>query len=400
MRKVLIADDSLDSRRILSFLVRKTGCSPLEASDGQEALQLARRELPDLVLLDVKMPCMDGYQVCAALKSDPLLKDIPVMLISAHVAPADKIKGLNLGAADYVTIPFDFDEVQARIRTQIRLRQLNRSLVLLNRELTQKQLRLEEDLRAAADIQRALLPRGRHDFPGVEVAWRFVPCGSVGGDIFNVQMLDDEHLAAYMLDVTGHGVPPAMVTVSVAQMLSPGSGLVVDPRRATAQPVAPPRDVLDLLDREYPFGRSGRFFTISYLVLDTRTGLLRYSSAGHPPPLLLRAGGALETLSEGGPPIGLQLDPSVTYEEGCVHLERGDKLLLYTDGVVDRMDPQGEPFGLSRLRALLAERGRSLDTICDQILGALSTHGHGAPQDDDISFLALQYQEASSQEST
>lgn len=388
--KVLIADDSMTSRSVLSLLVQRAGHIPVEAGDGQEALLLARREVPDLVLLDVSMPHMDGYQVCAEIAADPSLCDVPVVLVSGRGASSDKIRGLDLGAADYVTKPFNLDEVQARIGIQLRLRQLSQSLAHLNRELLKKQERLEEDLRAAAGIQRSLLPRGRPVFPGAEVAWRSVPSGSVGGDIVNAQALEDGRVAAYVLDVSGHGLPSAMVTVWGAQTLTPSPGQRGRSCQPTGHPLASPGELLDMLDREYPFERFERFFTISYVVLDSRTGELRFSAAGHPPPILLRSGGVLEMLDRGGPPIGMGL-LRPPYEEGRVRLERGDRLFLYTDGVVERMSSQGEGFGYDRLHALLKGATGTLEEGCEALLGALQAHGGGAPQEDDISFLALEY---------
>jgi len=394
--KVLIADDTPLNRRVLSAIVRKAGHLALEAADGQEALQQARKEKPDLLLLDINMPHLDGYQVLAELKSDPELGDVPIVLISSLSEAVDKIKGLDLGAADYVAKPFNTEEVSARIRTQLRLRHLTRSLMQLNSELTQKQNRLEEDLKAAADIQRSLIPPTRPSFPGVEVAWRYLPWGTVSGDLFNVHQLDTEHVAVFMLDVTGHGVPAALVTVSVAQALSPEAGLVVgNPRRATSHAVAAPADVLSVLERDYPFERFERFFTMSYLLLNTRNGVLRYCGAGHPAPFLRREDGTLEPLPEGGPPVGLGLAHGPP-EEGYVRMAPGDRVFLYTDGVVEQSGPDGEAFGMDRLRqALEAAREPSgvpsLDAWCDGVLEAMLAHAAGVPADDDISLLALEY---------
>ena len=393
-RKVLVADDDVSSRRILSLLVQRAGHVSVEAGDGQEALLLARREQPDLILLDVAMPHLDGYQVCAELKADVLLRDVPIMLVSGRGAATDKIRGLDLGATDYITKPFDFDEVLARIRTQLRLRQLGQSLVQLNQELLQQQARLEEDLRAAAGIQRSLLPRGRLELAGVEAAWRFVPCGAVGGDIVSFQAIGGGWVAAYALDVSGHGLPSAMVSVWVAQTLAAALGRRGRVFTPGERSVPSPRERLEALDREYPFERFERFFTLCYAVLDGRTGELRYSAAGHPPPLLVRAGGAVERLDGGGPPIGLGL-ARPPYEEGCARLARGDRLLLYTDGLLERTSPHGEMFGLERLQAQLGGAvSRPLEEVCDVLLGALEAHGSAAPQEHDVSFLALGQQAA------
>ncbi|UCF92171.1 MAG: SpoIIE family protein phosphatase, partial [Desulfobacterales bacterium] len=183
-----------------------------------------------------------------------------------------------------------------------------KKLTQLNRELIEKQKRIEEDLAAAAEIQKSLLPPKIKSMANVAVAWNFEPCEHIGGDIFNLMPLDDEHLAIYMLDVSGHGVPAAMVAVAVSQVLQPHTGyLLAQTARASSRPnLKSPVEVLDALDQEFPFERFNNFFTITYLILNTTTGDLRYGNAGHPPPVLVRKNGALDLLTKGGPGIGMR----------------------------------------------------------------------------------------------
>ncbi|WP_053067246.1 PP2C family protein-serine/threonine phosphatase [Archangium gephyra] len=383
-RRVLVVDDTFLNRRVLRAMLRLDGHEVLEAEDGRQALELARAERPDLVLLDVMMPVMDGYAACAELKKDPLLADTPIIFLSSKDEPEAKVRGLRLGAADYIAKPFNAEEVRARVSTHLELRQLTRSLKRLNGELLAKQARLEEDLRAAADIQRALLPRSRQPLPGFSVAWRFVPSSMVGGDIFNVHGLEGTCAAVYMLDVSGHGVPSAMVTVSVARALSPDGGVVL------RGGVATPREVMRELEREYPFERFERFFTVSYLVVDTGSGHVRYTSAAHPPPLLVPREGPARVLPEGGALIGMGLVD--TLEEGEVVLSPGDRVVLYTDGAFELTDPDGTQYGLERLYELIV-RHRHLDVegLCDRVLQTLHDYRRGAPAEDDITLLVLEY---------
>ncbi|HEX8436919.1 PP2C family protein-serine/threonine phosphatase [Archangium sp.] len=386
-RRILVVDDTLINRRVLRAMLRQDGHEVLEAEDGVRALELARAERPDLVLLDVMMPVMDGYTACAELKRDPVLADTPVIFLSSRDEPEDKVRGLRLGAADYIAKPFHAEEVRARVSTHLQLRQLTCSLQRLNGELLAKQARLEEDLRAAADIQRALMPRARQPLPGFCIAWRFVPCSTVGGDIFNVHCLEGSCAAVYMLDVSGHGVPSAMVTVSVARTLSPDGGVVM------REGVASPREVMRELEHEYPFERFERFFTVSYLVVDVASGRVRYTSAAHPPPLLVPRTGPARLLTEGGPLLGLGVGE--TLEEGEVALSPGDRLVLYTDGAFELTDPRGALFGLERLHGLI-EQHRHLDVegLCDRVLQTLDDYRGGAPPEDDVTLLVLEYRGA------
>jgi sigma-B regulation protein RsbU (phosphoserine phosphatase) len=253
------------------------------------------------------MPKKDGYQVCEELKRNDRSAHIPIIFLSAKSQVEDKIRGLDLGGADYVTKPFDRGEVLARVRTQLNIAWLTKEIMNANKELLRKQKRLDEDLEAAAGIQQSLLPQESPDMKNVAVAWRFMPCESIGGDIFNVVQLDETHLAIYMLDVSGHGVPSALVTVSVSQMLQTHRGLLL--KKSIKPPpyyeIRSPAEVLNLLDQEYPIERFNKYFTISYLILDLKEGLIRYSNAAHPSPILLHMDGTLELLAEGGTIIGM-----------------------------------------------------------------------------------------------
>jgi phosphoserine phosphatase RsbU/P len=386
--RVLIADDVLVNRKLLASILAKAGFECLVAADGTEALEEVRAHRPDLVLLDVQMPGKDGYEVCAELKADPALADIPVIFLSSLDEPADKIKGLGVGAADYVTKPFNRGEILARVQTQIRLLHLHRSLQTVNRDLVEKQRHLDEDLSAAADIQRALIPRPGLTLPGVVLSQIFIPSLAVGGDIFNAQQLDTEHLGFYILDVNGHGVPAAMVALLAWQSLSPAMGVVVH-LGGPVPVVTPPAAVLAALEGDYPYERFERYFTLAYLVLHVPSGRLTYSSAAHPFPLLVRADGTLQPLEEGGSIIGLGLGG---YEEGEVRMERGDRVYLFTDGIAEYASAGGEMFGDARLRQHLgASFCLPLDQVGRHLRSALEIFSGGTPPQDDISFLAFEY---------
>ncbi len=297
--KILIIDDSVENRQLLFRTLSRADYEIVEAADGQEGLSRALELLPELILLDIVMPELDGYQVCEALKQDLRTAGIPVIFLSAKSETRDKIKGLEIGGMDYITKPFDRGEVLARVQTQLKIHHLMKDLL-------DKQKRLEEDLRAAASIQETLLPTNLPGWPELDIAWKFLPCELIGGDIFNVIPLDETHLGFYMLDVSGHGVPSAMVTVSVSQLMTPHSGYLS--RKILSPPfhqLVSPGEVLKGLDAEYPFERFNKFFTIVYLLLDIPQRRIAYSSAAHPAPLLLHRDGGLELLDKGGTIIGL-----------------------------------------------------------------------------------------------
>jgi phosphoserine phosphatase RsbU/P len=393
--KICIVDDNLVNRKLLAGILKKEGYELLEAEDGEEAIDVTLRELPDLVLLDIMMPKKDGYQVCEELKRDERSAHIPIIFLSAKTQVEDKIRGLELGGADYVTKPFDRGEVLARVRTQLNIARLTKEVMEANVELLRKQRRLNEDLEAAAGIQQSLLPQGPPEMENVAIAWRFMPCESIGGDIFNVVQLDQTHWAVYMLDVSGHGVPSALVTVSVSQMLHPNRGLLLK-KSVTPPPdyeIRRPAKVLNLLDREYPIERFDKYFTISYLILDLKERLIRYSNAAHPPPILVRRDGTLELLEKGGTIIGL--GGVLPFEEGEKKVGPGDKLVVYTDGILEYQDKQGQFYGQERFHEVLSQlRDRPIAQVVDGVIDAIMDYGSHHPPRDDVTLLGLEFKEA------
>ena len=247
-------------------------------------------------------------------------------------------------------------------------------------ELLEKQRKIDEDLQAAAGIQRSLLPRKCPQFDHLDIAWKFLPCDIIGGDIFNVFRLDENRLACYMIDVSGHGVPAALVTVSISQTLH--AALLQE------GPLSPAQICTDL-DREYPFDRFGTFFTMIYLEMDIARGRINYCNAGHPPMILLRSNGKLELPAEGGPLIGL--GGSVPYVEAWCDIEEGDRLILYTDGLVEHRNSQKAIFGTERFCSILKEsRGAPLDMALDGVLDGVLRFDETFPLRDDLSLLGIE----------
>lgn len=391
--KVLIADDTTVNRRLLAAILRKERYEIIEAVDGVEAVTLALSTMPDLILLDIMMPHKDGYDVCTELKHNPQSAHIPIIFLSALDEAKNKIKGLELGAADYITKPFDKGEILARVRTHIRICQLTQSLVASNQHLREKQAQLDEDLQAASGIQQSLILKRPPAINGLQVAWQYRPCHRIGGDIFNMHQLDETHLALFMLDVSGHGVPAAMVTVSASQSLSPQTGRLL--KKKTDAPhgytLTSPTNVLQHLDVEYPLERFGKYFTIAYCLLNFETWQLQYSSAAHPPILVIRSDGAVHYLEAGGSILGL--GGLVPYEEETFQLLPGDRVFLYTDGIVECEDANSQPFGEQNFIDMLCTlRHEELQTTCDRIIAAVLAHSADGQPQDDISLLAFAYQ--------
>ncbi|OPY13558.1 MAG: Phosphoserine phosphatase RsbP [Syntrophus sp. PtaB.Bin001] len=270
-------------------------------------------------------------------------------------------------------------------------------LNMANAKLIEKQKKLDEDLKAAAGIQQCLLPQKQDKRPKVEnleIEWKFTPSETIGGDIFNVIHLDEDHLGFYMIDVSGHGVPPALVTFSISQTLQPQMGYTVrkKPGFSPDYEIVPPGEVLQALDSEYPWERFEKFLTVIYLIVDTRHGRLIYSNAAHPPPILLHADGTFEMLEKGGTIIGL--GGILPFEEEEKAVSAGDKILLYTDGVFEFSNSKGELFGEKRFHDLVKSlHGLPIGTLLDEIVHSIESFAQGEKLQDDVSLLGIEFKE-------
>ncbi|PLX96830.1 MAG: hypothetical protein C0621_01220 [Desulfuromonas sp.] len=283
-------------------------------------------------------------------------------------------------------------ELLIRLESLLRVRRLRYERNLAQKLLLAKQLEIDANRCSAATIQKTLLPSA---FPHVnQFAFdaSFQPCDKVGGDLYAVTQLDENQVMAYLFDVSGHGIPAAMVTVAVNQSLSPHTGMIVK-QPISAPPyyrLPSPAEVLSALDEEYPLERFEKFFTIAYLLIDQHKGTVRYSCAGHPPPLLVRRNGSVERLSAGGTLIGL--GGVVPYGEAQVQLTPGERIFLYSDGVTEYRNAHGELFGEERLCHRLKELRRwPLAGACNKVLEALYDFSRGGGPHDDVTLLAIEY---------
>jgi len=363
--------------------------------------------------------CFEVWFGSSPRRADALLRDMPDLVLAADVlagggagewedfALGCELSGIRCvlfarsGAAEAQIPPWcehylpDISSpalVREYLKALLQLNEAVRKLEMSQGQLLARKLEQEEGLRSAAHIQQSLMPDTFPEFTGVNFAHCFSPCQNVGGDIFNVLRLDEDTLCIYMLDVSGHGVPAAMVTVAVYQALSPHTGQIV--KQPHDDPpyyrISAPHEVLTHLDREYPFERFDAFFTICYLLLNPYTGEIRYANGAHPPPLIQRDGEHFETLDAEGTIIGL--GGLVPFEEQHARLNPGDRLFLFTDGLFEHENPSGEQFGHARIqRSLRAHRNQNLKQQCHSLVNAVNRFGAGAAFRDDVTLLAVEF---------
>jgi sigma-B regulation protein RsbU (phosphoserine phosphatase) len=401
---ILVVDDDESNRESLRRRLARHGYSVMAAADGPSALELIERHSFDLVLLDVMMPGMSGLEVLERIRRQRSPTDLPIIMATAKDQSEDIVGALDSGANDYVTKPLDFGVVLARVRTQLLLKKnvdrvvdlerhliaRNADLEAANTKLEQHALRTAHELEAAAKVQKTFLPAPSPKIAGSAFAWAFEPCQELAGDALNILQLDADHVAFYVLDVSGHGVAASLLAVAATRLLSAvgqGDSIIMHTQDGVTAPV-PPSKVAFTLNQRFAWNpETGQFMTLFYALFNSKTRVLTYVSAGHPGAIQIARGKEARTLEGSGFPIGIGEE----YEQQEVHLDQGDRVYLYSDGVTEAMNPLQHLFGSQRLVTALH---RGLHTSLAESVTALQSelvawHG-GAASKDDISMLALE----------
>lgn len=392
--RILLVDDNATNLQLLYQTLDGCGYELLVATNGENAISIAREAQPNLILLDIMMPGIDGFETCRQLKFNEATRDAAIIFMSALDDTNDKVRGLDLGAIDYITKPFQAEEVIARVDTHLTIQQLQRRLTSRNLELNTLNDRMKNNLEAAARVQRSLLPSTLPESEKIQFAWTYQPCDELAGDSLGIFRIDEQHIGMYVLDVVGHGVPAALLSVAATHRLRPSVAKQSIIARSTGDDhgttIVPPTEVANQLNQLFPMADSdNRFFTMVYVVINTHNGYLRYSAAGHPGPLIQRADGTTESLDSTGLPIGV-ID-EYTYEGGEAQLQAGDRVYLYSDGVFEEMNEHKELFGFDRfLNVLTASRSASLEDGLSHVIASIKSWSKRAAFTDDVTIVATE----------
>ena len=345
---ILLIEDEPVTRTSMAARLTRLGYRVLEAENGRAGLELARRERPDLLIVDWMMPEMDGPTFCEAVRCDLLLKSSQLLLMTAHDQPAQIAEGLARGADDFLSKSATKQEMIARVLAGLRTSRLVRTLETTGEELKssmllleKKQAETEADLQTAAAFVQSLFPSPGSPVHGITLAWEYQPSLTLGGDLFDVMTIDADHLGLYILDASGHGVAAALRSASLMTFLRAENMLQLlgsyDPEK-----------VLFEANRRFPLSADGEYFTLWVGLLHVPTGSLSYASAGHPGALLSSSQSPSQWLMRSSFPLGF--DPSARFVSDRVVLKPADRLFLLSDGIYEVPSPSGELWGRDRFQ--------------------------------------------------
>jgi sigma-B regulation protein RsbU (phosphoserine phosphatase) len=367
---LLLVDDNPTNLQVLYQTLETTGCKLLVAKNGETALAIAQKAAPDLILLDIMMPGIDGFEVCRRLKDNPDTANIPVIFLSALTETKDKVQGLQLGAVDYVSKPFQPDEVIARVNTHLTIHRLKR-------EVEQKKDALEDELEAASDVQRRLLPKKLPEIAGLKLAAHYETSLYAGGDYYDIAEMADNQWGFLVADAEGHSAPAAVMMAMTCALF-----------RSYPEPPAEPGELLFFLNQHLCKVADPSFVTALYIVYDADHYRLKIARAGHPPPMIYRSAEkkAIEYTCGGVFPLGIDPYEQVPVTEA--ELQPGDRILMYTDGITERFSIDGETYGERRLLQQL-EVGGNLEPqeLLAAIMKDVNDFANGRPADDDQALL-------------
>ena len=381
--KILVVDDEPDLEPLMLQRmrrdIRRGQYEFVFAHDGNEALaRLNDHEDVDMVLSDINMPGMDGLTLLEQIPQvDPKIRAV---MVSAYGDMKNIRTAMNRGAFDFVTKPIDFEDLRVTIERTLR-HMMEWREALASRD---KLVALQNELDVAQKIQQSVLPT---EFPisdQYEIDGHMLAAREVGGDFYDVLRLENGRVGLSVADVSDKGVPAALFMMSTLTLLK-GSAIGV------GAPAAVLTEVNDLLNED---NETAMFVTLLYAVFNPANGLLNYANGGHNPPIIVHPDGNSDILpSTGG--IALGVAPGFEYAESAVTLDPGDTIVLYTDGVTEAMNAEGEEFGLDRLRNLFTNSPlKSPKETNTAIFEAVSAFAGETPQSDDITCLAFRRSES------
>ena len=386
---LLVVDDNEDNRYTLTRRLKREGYTNIAvAENGRQALEMVKAQPFDLMLLDIMMPEVNGYEVLERMKADAQMRHLPVIMISAVDELESVIRCIELGAEDYLPKPFNPTLLRARVGASLEKKRMRDDIMRHVR-------RMERDLETAREIQMSMVPT---DFPvaqnsqGLEVYATLQPAYEVGGDFYDFFWLTPERLCVLVADVSDKGASAALHMARAKASIR----FLCSSEESGYMPTA--AELVERIDRELSRDNPhAMFITLLLAVVNVHTGELEWCNAGHNPPCLLTAAGAVSVVGgECGIPVGI--DPKFFRNAETGQIPKGGSLFLYTDGVTEAMNLQKEMFGMERLDATLrgcvdqmTQASHAPREVIASVLGAVQTFAGDAQPSDDITMLACRW---------
>lgn len=392
---VLIVDDTPENLRVLTAMLHDRGYKVRPATSGAIALKACLAQPPDLILLDINMPEMNGYEVCARLKEHPALREIPVLFISALTEKEDKVQAFRAGGVDYITKPFQIEEVEARVAAHLALHRQRQELTRVAEELQAKNDAIAEDIAMARELQIALLPQQfpiipiHQDDPittAVHFHSLYRPSASLSGDFFDVFAIGDHKAGLLICDVMGHGVRAALVaTILQAQVRALKS--------SWSDPAMFMNELNRVACRVLKNTHTTLFASAFYGVADLSEGTFTYANAGHPWPLRIDSFGqthcssSLEC-SRRGPALGLFHGAQFASCETTI--TPPETFLFFTDGLFEVEAPDGAIYDYESLRVAVEEvAAADLTNLCERVVDRVTSFSGRHEFADDVCLISM-----------
>jgi phosphoserine phosphatase RsbU/P len=373
--RILVVDDTPANIQTLSAILKEKGYQLSVATNGKQALQVLEKLQPDLILLDVMMPEMDGFETCRQIKKSEKLQNIPIIFLTAKTETADIVEGFEIGAVDYVGKPFNAHELLARINTHLSIDQLRRSLAEKNEELARAHKR-EMDM--AFRVQSQLIPTSTPQIEGWEFAANWQPAREVSGDYYDF-IRNDGIQEMVIADVSGKGMPAALFMASIRSIVRAKATALLSPCETMTQANA-------LICGD---AARGMYVTVFFAELDPDKRLLTYVNCGHNSPFWYRANkGEITELPSTGSVVGII--PGAQWEQKQIEIGRDDVIMMYTDGISEAFNEEDQEFGDVRLKDILMKNAKqSPAQILTEVHSALHAFVGSAPQSDDRTIVIL-----------
>ena len=381
--RLLVVDDNEMNRDLLSRRLRQQGHTVSVAENGRQALEKIAAEELDLVMLDIMMPELDGYQVLEKLRADGTLERLPVIMISAVTEIESVVRCIEMGATDYLPKPFNTVLLKARVGATLEKKRLRDKERLWAKSM-------ERELEIGRQIQRSFLPDELPQPSGWEIAAKFEPARQVAGDFYDAfPLAGGARVGLVLADVCDKGVGAALFMALFRSLVrafseraygTPPSGGDDDAARILSTVVS----TNDYIAKTH--GRSNMFATLFLGVLDPGDGTVSWVNAGHEAPVVFGAKGVSARLTPTGPALGMM--PEMKFEARRTALAPGDTLFAFTDGVSEARDGAGKLFSEERLLALVPEGAPGATAFLERVVAAISAHAAGAERWDDITMLA------------